>query len=240
MKKILFTLSLLPLLLSAADIYLAGDSTMARYAEKRAPLTGWGMELQALCADGVKVYNRAVSGTSSKSFKEKYWAKLIAKVQPGDFVFIQFGHNDRSKKNDRYTDPATTFQDNLRFFISEVRARKATPVLLTITPVCRFKKSGRMYNAQVHQNYINAIRSVAAAEKVDLIDHNALLLAEFGPLGAEKAAKMYMNLEPGEFPAYPKGKKDNTHLRDAGAKIAAKLAVENAKAQKLTVAGLFK
>jgi lysophospholipase L1-like esterase len=240
MKKMLLAAIAAPVMLWGADIILTGDSTMAKYNVKRAPLTGWGMELQPLCKDGVKVYNQAISGASSKSYRENFWVKAIAKVKAGDFVFIQFGHNDRSKKADRFSDPETTFQDNLRFFIAEVRAKKATPVLLTITPVCRFNKKGEMYNAKTHQNYIDAIRKVAKEENVALIDHNSLLLKEFGALGAEKAAKMYMNLAPGKYTAYPDGKKDNTHLCSTGAKIAAKAAVENAKSQNLPVAGLFK
>lgn len=240
MKKIILALTALPLLLGAANIVLVGDSTMTNYPAKRAPLTGWGMKLPALCKDGVKVRNVARSGASAKSYREKLWAKAIAQVKKGDFVFIQFGHNDRSKKNDRYSDPNSDYQDYLRGFIAEVKAKGATPVLLTATPVCRFNKANKMVNSGTHHKYNEATRKVAKECGVELIDHNKLLLAEFGPLGKEKAEKYYMNLAPGEFPAYPKGKKDNTHLRDTGAEVAAKLAVKNAKAQKLKVAELFK
>ena len=88
MKKMLLAAIAAPVMLWGADIILTGDSTMAKYNVKRAPLTGWGMELQPLCKDGVKVYNQAIGGASSKSYREKFWVKTIAKVKAGDFVDV--------------------------------------------------------------------------------------------------------------------------------------------------------
>ncbi len=240
MKKIILALAILPLFLGAADIILIGDSTMANYPAKRAPLTGWGMKLRPLCKKGVKVYNVARSGASARSYREKLWEKAAARIKAGDFVLIQFGHNDRSKKNDRYSDPDSTYQEYLLGFIKEVREKGATPVLLTATPVCRFDRKGKMYNGSVHHKYNEATRKVAETAGVELIDHNKLILAELGPKGQAAAEKYYMNLASGEFSNYPDGKKDNTHWRDTGAELIARLAVENAKAQKLKVAELFK
>ncbi len=240
MKKSILTFAVLPLLLGAADIFMVGDSTMASYPAKRAPLTGWGMKLQQFCKEGVNVYNVARSGASTKSYRDTLWEKNIAKVKAGDFVFIQFGHNDRSKDPKRHADPEKAFPDYLRGFIAEVQAKGAVPVLLTATPRCLFDKKGVMYNPSTYHKYNTATRKVAKETGVEFIDHNKLLIAELAPLGKEEAGKYYMNLQPGEFPAYPDGKKDDTHFRDTGAELAAKLMVKNAKARKLKVAELFK
>ena len=155
-------------------------------------------------------------------------------------MIIQFGHNDRSKRYNRYSDPETTYRDYLRGFINDVKAKGAIPVLLTATPCCRFDKKGVMYNASTHHKYNTGTRKVAKETGVDFVDHNKLIVAKLAPLGKEEAGKYYMNLQPGEFPAYPDGKKDDTHFRDTGAELAAKLFVENAKAQELEIAELFK
>lgn len=112
-------------------IFMIGDSTMANK-----PLTGdnpergWGQMLPGFLSDDIVVDNHAVNGRSSKSFiDEGRWVAVLEKIQPGDYVFIQFGHNDEKPKADRHTDPGSTFDDNLRRFVNETRAKGGKPVL---------------------------------------------------------------------------------------------------------------
>lgn len=254
MKKLLLFLLSLPMLASAVTIYMAGDSTMAKYVAKRAPSTGWGVMMQDKCIDGVKVVNRGISGASSKTYrtprknipKRRYWDNLIKQVKKGDYVIIQFGHNDATKgKGDTpryaYTDADTEFQTNLKGFIDEVRAKGATPILCTPTVICRVhRKSKAIYNTQILNRYSDAVRKVAAETQCDLIDINSAALKKLNDMGVAEAEKLYMLLKPGEYENYPNGKKDRAHLNDKGAEFYASLFVELAKAQKLPIAELFK
>lgn len=220
----------------SADIHMAGDSTMANYGQDVAPVAGWGMYVQELVKPGVKVYNYARSGTTTRSFRKHFWNRLLARVKPGDFVFIQFGHNDGGKSQ---IDPDGEYQDNLRKCIAEVRARKGIPVLLTQTPYCEFK-NGQIRNRDYQQRYIDAVRKVAGEEKAELLDHNAIMIEKLVPLGKEEAAKLYLNLKKGEYPAFPNGKRDICHLRDRGGRFFARGAAEYAFRHKLAVSALFK
>src|SRR5687767_7580670 len=114
-------------------VFLAGDSTMAAKRPEKRPETGWGEFLQQHFDDRkVRVDNHAMNGRSTRTFiAEGRWQAVVDRLKPGDYVFIQFGHNDSSKeKVDRYT-PPEDYRANLVRFVAEVRAKKATPVLLT-------------------------------------------------------------------------------------------------------------
>jgi lysophospholipase L1-like esterase len=149
-------------------IHIAGDSTAAIFPASD-PRVGWGAVFQAKLAPPVKVDDRALSGRSTKSFiDEGAWASLIAGVRAGDYVFIGFGHNDeKSEDPKRYTDPATTFADNLKRFVGETRAAGAAPVLLT--PISRRKFSGATITAS-HGAYPDAVKAVATATATPLVD----------------------------------------------------------------------
>lgn len=240
MKKSVLALLSLPLLLAAADIYMMGDSTMQGYDKSLYPLSGWGAKLQIFCKKGVKVHNLSRSGASSKSYYSHHYYQLLKNaVKPGDYVFIQFGHNDAHNDDARHTDPDTTFQEYLKKFINEARARKCIPVLLTQTTICRFK-DGRVCNTAKEQGYIDATRKVAGDMNVELIDHNAWALKNVSKLGKRKAEKLYMYLEKGKYKAYPNGREDDCHLNEQGAEFFAAGAVKQAKDSKLKVAKLFK
>src|SRR2546428_10261767 len=151
-------------------VFLAGDSTMAQKLPQKRPETGWGEMLGDFFQDGkVIIDNRAQNGRSTRTFiSEGRWQAIVDALKPGDYVFIQFGHNDESKeKVDRYTPPAD-YRSNLVKFISEVRARKALPVLLTPVMRRRFNSSGELQDT--HGEYPDIVRSVAGEYKVSLID----------------------------------------------------------------------
>ena len=242
MKKLLLTLLFCPVLLTAADIYLAGDSTMCYYKPVKAPQHGWGMLLQELCKPGVKVFNHAAGGRSSMSFiTEKRWETIRKNAKKGDFVIIQFGHNDahRGEKNlYRATDPQTTFKLYLKLYVAEARARGMIPVLCTQTALCRFDKAGKAVNKR--DSYIRAYHEVAAETKCDLIDLNAYAREKMTAMGEARSAKLHLIFKPGECATYPKGRRDTCHLSLEGAKFYAAALVELARKQNLKLAELFK
>jgi len=213
-------------------IYLAGDSTMAEKTADKRPETGWGEKLQAFFDPlKVRVENRAKNGRSTRSFiEEKSWAAIVDKLKKGDYVFIQFGHNDQKENTERYASPAD-YGKNLVTFVNEVRAKKALPVLFTPVVRRRFDEQGAFFDT--HGKYPDAVRSVAAELKVPLIDmhrKSEKLLREFG---AEGSRKLFLQLKPDEHPNYPKGIEDNTHFNDYGAEQMASLAVDGIRETKL-------
>src|SRR5688572_11847543 len=147
--RVLALLAVLVLPAAARDpikIYLVGDSTMAPKQANRRPETGWGEALQQYFDSSlVIVDNRARNGRSTRTFiEEGLWRALIDSLKPGNYVFIQFGHNDQSQdRPDRYTPPAD-YRRNLTTFITEVRRKRATPVLLTPVRRRRFHQSGEL------------------------------------------------------------------------------------------------
>ena len=221
-------------------VYLAGDSTMAQKLPEKRPETGWGEALQKhFREDRVRVENHAQNGRSTRTFiSEKRWQAIVDKLQKGDYVFIQFGHNDESKeKVDRYTPPAD-YRRNLTEFVREVRAKKATPVLLTPVMRRRFDKDGVFFDT--HGEYPDLVRAVAAETRTPLIDmhrESERVLRQYGP---EASKKLFLQLAPGENPNYPKGIEDNTHFSPLGAEVMARLVVDAIRNLKISLAKYLK
>jgi lysophospholipase L1-like esterase len=231
---IFFALSVVAVAQKApVTIFLAGDSTMAvKLAEKR-PETGWGEMLGAHFKDGkVRIENRAMNGRSTKTFiGEGRWQAIIDEMEKGDYVFIQFGHNDESKdKGERYT-PPEDYRKNLIRFVADVRSKGGFPVLLTPVMRRRFDKDGKFYDT--HGEYPEIVRSVAKEQKVPLIDMHCTSEGVIVKYGVEGSRKMFLQLKPGENPNYPKGVEDNTHFSPLGAEEMAKLAVAGIRESKI-------
>ena len=223
----------------AVTIHVIGDSTASIYASSLYPRTGWGQVLGDYYAPACAVVSdKALSGRSSKSFyDEGAWAPVRDALAPGDFVLIQFGHNDeKSDDLTRYTDPQTTFKQYLTTYINDTRAKQATPVLLT--PIHRNGWTGTMIKDS-HGAYPPAMRELAADLNVDLIDLTLLTQLYFERIGEAATTILFMNLQPGEFPNYPDGNADNTHLRETGARAVAQLANYDAYQQQLPLAALL-
>lgn len=207
-------------------VYLAGDSTMAEKTLERRPETGWGEKLPKFFDEkAVSIDNHARNGRSTRTFiSEGRWKALIGKVQPGDYVFIQFGHNDESvEKKESYTAP-DDFRRNLATFVAEVRARQGTAVLFT--PVMRRRFDARGELEDTHGTYPDIVRKLAAEQSVPLIDmhrDSARVLREYG---AEESKKLFLILEAGANPNYPQGVQDNTHFSPLGAEEMAALVVD--------------
>lgn len=233
MKNKLTLLLIVFLLLSAfkaekptVTIFMIGDSTMAnKDLTGGNPERGWGMVLPRYFTGEVRIDNHAMNGRSSKSFiDEGRWDKVIRRVKRGDYVFIQFGHNDEKPKPDRHTDPGSTFDDNLRRFVNETRAKGGIPVLFNSIVRRNFDASGTLVDT--HGAYRESPRNVARELAVPFVDMNRITHELVQGLGPEESKKLFMWVEPNTVPAMPKGKEDNTHLNPYGAKVIAGLAVD--------------
>ncbi len=230
------------LLLGMADppitLYLAGDSTMAQKLAERRPETGWGEKLQQYFdIDQVRVENYARNGRSTRTFiSEARWQAIVDRLRPGDYVLIQFGHNDESKdKVDRYT-PPDQFRRNLARFVADVRAKQATPLLLTPVRRRKFDDAGRLVDT--HGEYPDLVRAVAAEQHVALLDmheRSAEILTRYGVDGSRQ---LYLQLAPGDDPNYPQGVQDNTHFSPLGAELMARAAAEGIRALDIPLARL--
>lgn len=213
-------------------VYLIGDSTIADKKPDAFPETGWGTPFKIFFDSTVEVDNRAKNGRSTKSFiAEGLWKPVEGQLKEGDYVFIQFGHNDEVKeKVGRYTTP-DEYKTNLRRFITETRAHRASPVLLT--PVARraFDDEGKV--SETHKEYSQLVREVAAETKTPLIDLDRKSQELLGAFGPEHSKLLFLQLEPGEHPNYPEGKNDNTHFSELGARKVAQIVLKEIAALRL-------
>ena len=221
-------------------IRLAGDSTMQIVDPAKNPDFGWGQVLPDYLAEGAQVTNYAKGGRSTKTFlSEGRWDKLLSDSQPGDWVLIQFGHNDASyAKPERYTAPVD-FEANLRRFVRAARAKQTQPVL--ITPVVRrhFDSEGKLRD--MHGIYPSLVTKVATEMQVPLIDLFAISSAAILEKGVAESASWFAHVAPGEHSCCEKGREDNTHFSFEGAhKIASLVVSETIAAGPQPLAACFK
>lgn len=229
-------------------VFMIGDSTMANKDTTGGKQErGWGMMLQQYFKSGVVVDNHAVNGRSSKSFiDEGRWDVVLSKMKPGDYVIIQFGHNDEKPAADRHTDPGTTFDANLRRFVLESRARGGIPILCNAVVRRNFYRQvdssvddeslrNTTYEDEkvnsdtlidTHGAYLLSPRNVARELDVPFIDANRVTHDLEQGMGIEGSRRLHMWFRPGEHPSVPKGRKDNTHYNVYGATVVAGLLAE--------------
>ena len=218
-------------------LWMIGDSTMANYETSRTPLAGWGMPFVYFFDSTVIVDNRARGGRSTRTFiSEGRWQPIADSMQEGDYVLMQFGHNDEAKEEkykDRYT-PVPDYKTNLIKFITETKAKKANPVIITPVTRMRFDKEG--IQQETHKEYTAAAWEVGNEYKVPVIDLDARsreLLQKLGPVNSKL---LFMQLDSLEHPNYPAGQKDNTHFNDYGARMIAQLVLAEIKKLNLELA----
>lgn len=224
-------------------IFMIGDSTMANKDISGGKMErGWGMMLKNFFTEDVIVDNHALNGRSSKSFiSEGHWQKVVEKIKPGDYVFIQFGHNDEKDDPKRHTDPGITFDENLRKFVKETRMRGGIPVLFnsvvrriftnSTTAVAdddtRSNSSADLVEGDTlvdtHGDYLLSPRNVARELDVPFVDANKITHDLEQGLGPDKSKKLHMWYLPNEVPSLPKGRQDNTHYNVYGAYVVAGL-----------------
>lgn len=205
------------------DVYIAGDSTASTYVSSQAPRTGWGQALPVFLTSRAVVVNVAKSGASSKSFIDMgRLDHILAVIKRGDYLLISFGHNDeKSDDPTRYTEPWTTYKSYLSQYIDKSRAKGAIPVLITPVERRHFNSAGVI--SPSHGDYPAAMRQLAAAKGVPLIDLTASSTRLWNHEGVEKTKKYFMILVPGQYPNYPDGDQDNTHFQAYGAIQVARL-----------------
>lgn len=218
-------------------IWLCGDSTVCDQPLDRAPVTGWGTPFAQYFDEDIVVKNRARGGRSTRTFmSEGRWKAVSDSLRSGDYVMIQFGHNDEAKEpqyKDRYT-PVPDYKVNLETFINETRAKGAHPILVTPVTRMRFDKEGNMQ--ETHKEYSAAVHEVGGKMDVPVIDLDKMsrdLLQEYGP---ETSKHLFMFLDSLENPHYPEGRKDWTHFNEYGARKMAQLVLKDLKQQKLPLA----
>ena len=252
LKLLTVSATLLVLFVAASDekkttIFIIGDSTAANKDISKGKLErGWGMALQCYFDDNILVDNHAVNGRSSLSFfNEGRWAKVLEKMKPGDYVIIQFGHNDEKAPKDRHTDPGSTFDYMLARYVRETREHGGIPVLMNCVVrrnffvnapendddeklrTSTFKDGVKMVEGDslidTHGLYRVAPRDVAKRMNVHFVDANRITHDLEQGLGTEASKRLHMWFLPGTEPTEPKGKQDNTHYNVYGAQQVARL-----------------
>jgi lysophospholipase L1-like esterase len=218
-------------------VWMIGDSTMSVKQKKAYPETGWGMAFATLLKENVKVENKAMNGRSTLSFiNEKRWDEVEKQLQPGDYLIIEFGHNDeKTDKPGVGTSPAE-YKAYLAKFVLEARAKKAIPILMT--PIARRDfKAGVLKDT--HKDYPAQVKALADSLHVPMIDMLQKSSHLLEQKGEEGSITLFNYVDSGNI-NYPNGKKDNTHLSPAGAKAIAELAEEGFKELKIPLANYFK
>jgi lysophospholipase L1-like esterase len=208
-------------------IFMAGDSTMAIKETNAFPETGWGMPFVYFWDNSVTVVNKAKNGASTRTFREDgLWLPIQQQEENGDYVFIQFGHNDEVPTKKSYTTPQE-FQKNLKQYINETRSKNAIPILLT--PVARRKFDSTGHIEGTHEEYSKLVRQIAVEENVVLIDLDKISQSMYQQFGADKSKLLFVQLQKGEHPNYPDGREDNTHFSEFGARLVAELVLNAIK-----------
>lgn len=212
------------------SIHTIGDSTMAdKVNPEENPERGWCQLLPIFLNDKAVVKNHAVNGRSTRSFiQQKRWDSVYSKLNIGDYVFIQFGHNDQ-KENDslRYTNPHTAYRHNLIKFVQEAREKGAHPVLFSSIVRRNFNEDGTLVDT--HGDYPMEVRLVAQEFEVPFIDLQYATEQMEERYGVEASKKLHLHYAPNEIAYYPEGKEDDTHLSIEGATEVARLAVAELK-----------
>ena len=218
-------------------IWMIGDSTMCNYETSRTPLTGWGMPFRFFFDSTVTIDNRARGGRSTRTFiSEGRWQPIADSLQEGDYVLMQFGHNDEAKEaiyKDRNT-PVADYKTNLEKFITATRLKKAIPVLVTPVTRMRFDKAGNM--EETHKEYSAAVWEVGNQYQTPVIDldkKSRELLQQLGPVYSKM---LFMQLDTLQHPNYPNGQKDNAHFNEYGARRMAELVLAEIRSLKLELA----
>ena len=207
----------------AITVYMIGDSTMSEKEVEAYPETGWGTPFAVFFDESVTVENHARNGRSTRTFLEEgRWQPVVNNLEAGDYVFIQFGHNDEVPSKEQYT-TEENFKANLTKFVTETREKGGTPILLT--PVARrhFADDGTL--EKTHP-YATLTRAVARTHDVPLIDHTKKSKALLRDLGPKDSKFLYNHLEPGQHPNYPEGREDDTHFNNYGARRMAELVLD--------------
>lgn len=207
-------------------IFTIGDSTVQDYTTGYAPRKGWGQMLPFFFSStDVQVLNRAVGGTSSKSFYNSFWSGVKSELKSGDFILIQFGINDRAADTARAA-KGEVFKGYIRKYVNEARAKGAIPILVATLRRNAWNADGVTTYDSYHE-HPQLMREVAAELNVPLIDLDKKAKAGMEKVGSNYCTWFwYNNYVAGEYPNYPNGNTDNVHFQEMGALQMAKHVVE--------------
>ncbi|MCU1517794.1 MAG: lipolytic protein family [Pseudarthrobacter sp.] len=198
-------------------VYLAGDSTVQTYDPGYVPQAGWGQMIDRFFDDKVAFWNHAIGGRSSKNFiSQGRLDEILRVINPGDYLMVQFGHNDATfGVDDRYASPAD-YKEYLRTYVDGARQRGATPVL--VTPVGRrdYDEATGKFRVSFPE-YVAKMQELAAEENVALVDLSALSRAYYDAIGPEDTKSVFLHVDAGVYANRPTGTVDNTHFQEYGA-----------------------
>jgi lysophospholipase L1-like esterase len=208
-----------------ADIWILGDSTVCTYSNHPAKRVGWAQVLpNCLTLNSSHVHNKAISGRSSKDFVnyKNGWNSFKDSIHPGDYVIIEFGHNDEVKDDPNLgTLPGSTFEQYLSIYIDYSKSVRANPVL--VTPIERNEWANNSIehsHVKPYGDYPQAIRNLARSKNIDLVDLTALTTSLYERIGKEATARLFVNA-------------DHTHINEAGANQVAELFVNDIVSQRI-------
>ncbi|HOZ85990.1 MAG TPA: rhamnogalacturonan acetylesterase [Niabella sp.] len=220
----------------AVSVFLAGNSTVVDGAYE--PFSAWGQMFPYFFqARKVAIVNLAESGETLKSFiAARRFNKLLSMMKPGDYAFVEFGHNDQKQKGEG-VGAFTTYTKDLNFFIDQVRKQGGIPVLVTSVQRRRFE-NGKI--VETLGDYPEAVRRVAKERKTALIDLNALSKTMLESMGEQESEGIFAHFPAGTFPNRDKPIADNTHFRPYGAYEISKLIVTGVRQAKLELAKYLK
>lgn len=211
---------------NARTVFIAGDSTVTDQANE--PYAGWGQMLPRFFKPDVAVANYAESGRALYSFRsERRLSKILSVIQPGDYLFIQFGHNDQKDKSPG-SGPFTTYKSNLKSYIEQARQKGALPVV--VTPMERRRWDANGQTQQTLTDFAAAARQTAREENAPLIDLHAMSLKFYAAMGPEPSKKAFVHYPANTFPGQNEVLKDDTHFTAYGGYELAMCVVEGIKA----------
>lgn len=219
-------------LIHEPTLYLAGDSTVVDQAVE--PWTAWGQMMPRFFWPGIVIANHAESGETSRSFvSEQRFAKIMSVIQSGDYLFIQFAHNDQKPHAVSIND----YKQLLIDFVQKTRDKGATPVLVTSMNRRTFDAEGKITNSLA--GYPDAMREIAGTQHVALIDLNAMSKTLFEAMGPDGSMKAFMHYPANAFPNQTEAITDDTHFNKYGAYELARCVVHGIRATNLPIAELL-
>ncbi len=221
----------------ATTLFLSGNSTVVD--QDKEPWASWGQMIPSFFeAKNISIANYAESGETLRSFKAaKRLQKLLSLMKPGDYLFIEFGHNDQKQKGEG-VGPFTSYKAELKYFISEARKKGGIPVLITSMNRRSFDANGHITNTLLE--YPEAVRQSAKEERVAMIDLNAMSKIMYEAWGPEKSIKAFVHYPANTFPNQPSKLEDNTHFNTFGAYEIARCIVQGIKDNNLPIAKYLK
>lgn len=201
-------------------IFWAGDSTVACNKFNTYPQTGIAQAFDRYTKEDVVIVNHAVNGRSTKSFiDESRLSSIYNDITKGDYLFVQFGHNDEKIKDPtRYTDPHGEFVVNLGKFVNVARNKKAYSVFITSVERRLFDEEGKLKPSE-HTEYVKGMKEAGEKFNVPVVDLFTMSRSFLEKCGDEESRKYYMNLKEGEAKWAPEGLTDNSHLKYEGAML---------------------